>query len=71
MPTYRVTAPDGQSYTVTPPEGTNPSEAEILAQIRAQVGEVGGVGEPVAPGLAELRADNEQQPTTAERVERR
>ena len=52
MPTYRVTAPDGQSYTVTPPEGTNPSEAEILAQIRAQVGEVGGVGEPVAPPKA-------------------
>ena len=50
MPTYRVTGPDGQTYTVTPPEGTNPSEDEILAQIRAQVGTAGdGGASPSAP----------------------
>ena len=36
MPTYRVTGPDGATYEVTPPEGTNPSESDILAQVQAQ-----------------------------------
>lgn len=38
MPTYRVTSPDGRVFDVTPPEGTNPTEAEILAQTQAQAG---------------------------------
>jgi hypothetical protein len=35
MPTFRVTAPDGKTYNVTPPEGTNPSQEEILRQVQA------------------------------------
>jgi len=38
MPTFRVTAPDGQTYNVTPPDGMNPSEAEILAQVQQHAG---------------------------------
>ena len=38
MPTYRVTGPDGATYDVTPPEGTNPSQEEILAQVQQQAG---------------------------------
>ena len=38
MATYRITAPDGAEYEVTPPAGTNPSEAEVLAQVQAQAG---------------------------------
>lgn len=38
MPSYRITAPDGHVYNVTPPEGTNPSQAEILAAVQAQHG---------------------------------
>lgn len=38
MASYRITAPDGAVYDVTPPEGTNPSETEILAQVQARAG---------------------------------
>ena len=38
MATFRITAPDGAEYEVTPPAGTNPSEAEVLAQVQAQAG---------------------------------
>lgn len=47
MPTYRVTAPDGKTYNVTPPEGANVTQEEILRQIQAQHG--GGQPAP-APG---------------------
>jgi hypothetical protein len=36
VPSYRITAPDGAVYNVTPPEGTNPSESEILARVQSQ-----------------------------------
>jgi hypothetical protein len=46
MPTYRVTGPDGQVYRVTPPEGTNPTSDEVLAQVKAHVGGTGGEAPP-------------------------
>lgn len=47
MATYRITAPDGAVYNVTPPEGTNPSESEILAQVQAQAPKA----QPMTPDL--------------------
>ena len=36
MATYRVTAPDGSVYNVTPPEGANVAPDQILAQVQSQ-----------------------------------
>lgn len=53
MPTYRITAPDGAQYDVTPPEGTNPTEAEVLAQVQAQA----GASSPAPKGLYQRIAE--------------
>lgn len=59
MPTFRVTGPDGATYDVTPPEGTNPSESEILAQVQAQASpaasQAGGIVDTVNAGLKSAR----------------
>jgi hypothetical protein len=54
--TYRITAPDGSVYNVTPPEGVEPSEDEIMRQVQAQHGQQAKPGEggpeqftPVSP----------------------
>jgi hypothetical protein len=36
MTTYRVTAPDGKVYKVTPPDGHEPTQEEILAKVQEQ-----------------------------------
>lgn len=36
MATYRVTAPDGSVYNVTPPDGANVSPEQILSQVQGQ-----------------------------------
>lgn len=56
MPTYRVTGPDGATYEVTPPEGMNPSESEILAQVQAQAAQPsGGIADAVSGVLRSAR----------------
>ena len=37
MPTYRVTAPDGKVYKVTPPEGASVTQDDILNAIKQRV----------------------------------
>src|SRR3990167_1242977 len=58
---YELKSPDGRVFTVTPPAGSNPSDAEAMAALRRHIDATAGVqagpkpGTPTGP-VSEIRA---------------